>query len=236
MADWKWSIQPTHAGLIRTIEQLNCGLMVEDADGVVLYANQRVLEWSGYEVGELEGEQVSKLVPLELHDRLTHERLRALEGDQRTRLTVFQRRDGRTFPVAVAPSTLKRADTGQIGLVTLLIDLGEVQTARPMGADEGSLSAELALVAAKLQTLSFTAAVSTDSALKIDHPDLRDLSPREKENLEHLMNGLRVPAIAKILHISQHTVRNHLKAIYRKLGVSSQSDLIEFIRSLGRKD
>ena len=33
--------------------------------------------------------------------------------------------------------------------------------------------------------------------------------------------------------VAQEIVRNHLKAIYRKVGVSSQSALIELVRSLG---
>ena len=41
-----------------------------------------------------------------------------------------------------------------------------------------------------------------------------------------------VPAIAEQLGISPHTVRNHLKSIYRKLEVQTQSDLIRFVRGL----
>jgi DNA-binding CsgD family transcriptional regulator len=33
--------------------------------------------------------------------------------------------------------------------------------------------------------------------------------------------------IARRLGLSPHTVRNHLKAMFRKLGVSSQADLLE---------
>ncbi len=49
----------------------------------------------------------------------------------------------------------------------------------------------------------------------------------------HLAAGDWVPAIAKRLYISPHTVRNHLKSIYRKVGVGTQSQLIERVRSLG---
>jgi hypothetical protein len=41
-----------------------------------------------------------------------------------------------------------------------------------------------------------------------------------------------VPAIATEFHISQQTVRNHLKSIYRQLSVGNQSELIEHIRNL----
>jgi DNA-binding NarL/FixJ family response regulator len=48
------------------------------------------------------------------------------------------------------------------------------------------------------------------------------LSRREREVLELLAKGNGVDAIGGALVISRHTVRNHLKAIYRKLGVRSQ--------------
>ena len=67
MQDWKWALTPTHAGLVRTIEQMSCGLLVEDEKGNILYVNQRILEWSGYQVHDLQGCPVEKLVPPELH-------------------------------------------------------------------------------------------------------------------------------------------------------------------------
>ena len=57
-------------------------------------------------------------------------------------------------------------------------------------------------------------------------PRLRELSTREWEVLRELLDHQRVPAIARRLHISPATVRNHLKAIYAKLGVHSQQELL----------
>ncbi len=59
---------------------------------------------------------------------------------------------------------------------------------------------------------------------------LRLVSPREWEVLERLRSGLRVATIARELSISPNTVRNHLKSIYRKLGVRSQTELLEQLR------
>ncbi|HSC88632.1 MAG TPA: DNA-binding response regulator [Polyangiaceae bacterium] len=52
------------------------------------------------------------------------------------------------------------------------------------------------------------------------------LSLREREIVEALGSGRRVKDIASDLIISTHTVRNHLKAIYRKLNVRSQFELL----------
>lgn len=62
-----------------------------------------------------------------------------------------------------------------------------------------------------------------------DLPGLRELSSREWEVLRALLDHERVPAIARRLHISPATVRNHLKAIYTKVGVHSQQELLHKI-------
>lgn len=235
MPDWKWAITPTHEGLVQVIQEISCGILVEDEKGCIVYANHRILEWSGYEVGELEGKPVEILVPDELHEALAAERDRTHEGDQRTRLSAFQRRDGRTFPVAVSPQMILNKDEEPV-VLALLVDLGEVQTARPMGANDGSLAAELAGVAMKLQSMTFAASVADTALAPADHPLLKELSDREREVLSHLMAGSRVATIAETLFIAPNTVRNHLKAIYRKVGASSQNELIELVRGLLKPD
>ena len=60
--------------------------------------------------------------------------------------------------------------------------------------------------------------------------DLRCLSPREWEILQQLLDGNRVPAMARALFISPHTVRSHLSSMFRKLDVSSQQELLERVR------
>jgi DNA-binding NarL/FixJ family response regulator len=52
------------------------------------------------------------------------------------------------------------------------------------------------------------------------------LTPREREIVSALSTGQRVGAIAGRLGVSEHTVRNHLKAVYRKLDVHSQVELL----------
>ncbi|MBN1888291.1 MAG: response regulator transcription factor [Thermoflexales bacterium] len=52
------------------------------------------------------------------------------------------------------------------------------------------------------------------------------LSEREIEILRLARRGLPNPQIAQALHISAGTVRNHLSAIYRKLGVNSRHEAL----------
>jgi DNA-binding CsgD family transcriptional regulator len=151
-------------------------------------------------------------------------------GDQRTRLSVFQRKDGRTFPVAVLPQVITTAADDRV-VFALLVDLGEVQTAKPLGAAHGSLSAELAGIASRLQAMSYRATVTDVGVDRIDQEILDQLSDRERDVLANFMAGSRVAAIADDLFIATNTVRNHLKSIYRKLDVSSQRELIELVRS-----
>jgi DNA-binding CsgD family transcriptional regulator len=60
--------------------------------------------------------------------------------------------------------------------------------------------------------------------------DLSDLTLRQREIVERLLDGHRVDAIARDLYVSPSTVRNHLSAIFEKLGVASQSELVELLR------
>jgi DNA-binding NarL/FixJ family response regulator len=53
------------------------------------------------------------------------------------------------------------------------------------------------------------------------------LSEREIEILRLAKRGLPNPQIAQALHISPGTVRNHLSAIYRKLGVHSRPEALQ---------
>jgi DNA-binding NarL/FixJ family response regulator len=58
-----------------------------------------------------------------------------------------------------------------------------------------------------------------------------DLSPREHEVVMALVRHGRVARVAQALGISAHTVRNHLKAVYQKLGVHSLDELFDRVHA-----
>jgi len=55
---------------------------------------------------------------------------------------------------------------------------------------------------------------------------LQRLTKRERGVLREVLSGAPLEGAAGSLGISRHTVRNHLKAIFRKLGVHSQAELL----------
>ncbi|MDQ1689749.1 MAG: hypothetical protein QOK42_2724 [Frankiaceae bacterium] len=61
-------------------------------------------------------------------------------------------------------------------------------------------------------------------------PALARLSARELEIATRLLAGDRVPLVARSLFLSESTVRNHLTSVYRKLGISSQQELLNLLR------
>ena len=215
------------------IETMNCGLVAEDVDGNIAFVNQKFLAWLGYERDELVGQHVDLLVPKELHQFMEDDLHAAEEGDLRSRLIAIRRKDSTTFPVVTIPQRFLTADGAFDGYFYIVVDLGAVLTARQVGPPQVvDVRATLHRIALELESISLAAAVGGASVLPLHHPELQDLSPRESEVLSLLVSGDRVPAIAERLHISQHTVRNHLKSMFRKLEVGTQSELIDRVRAL----
>jgi DNA-binding CsgD family transcriptional regulator len=55
------------------------------------------------------------------------------------------------------------------------------------------------------------------------------ISPREREIMEHILQGMNNPAIAKKLFISVPTVKTHVRRIFQKAGVGNRFELIRFL-------
>jgi DNA-binding CsgD family transcriptional regulator len=53
-----------------------------------------------------------------------------------------------------------------------------------------------------------------------------DLSKREGEIMQGVLHGLSTSEMVDIFHISSHTVQDHLKAIFEKVGVRSRRELV----------
>lgn len=88
----------------------------------------------------------------------------------------------------------------------------------------------------ELWDLAFGAQAASVSRRVSSLPDqgsvagLGRLSTRELEIVTRLIDGKRVPAIASEMFLAQGTVRNHLSAVFGKLGVHSQQGLLDLLR------
>jgi len=96
------------------------------------------------------------------------------------------------------------------------------------GIDDPSLSAWLHRFASTLNSFGFSG-----SRRQLSGVQLEQLSTRERQIVEMILDGTRVPTISQTLQLSQSTVRNHLSAAFRKLGVRSQRELLEIATTDG---
>jgi DNA-binding NarL/FixJ family response regulator len=64
-----------------------------------------------------------------------------------------------------------------------------------------------------------------------DPVDLHILSARQKEILELVVNGLSNAQIAARLYLSESTVKQHLRAAYKLLGVKNRTEAARLIRN-----
>jgi DNA-binding CsgD family transcriptional regulator/PAS domain-containing protein len=125
------------------------------------------------------------------------------------------------------------------GLITLLEGDGTLPfsimaapTAEPYApgfSGTSQLAWHLRRIAAQIEAAGALAPlIETVAALGI--PAASELSPRQWEIASRLVAGERVPSIAADMYLSQSTVRNHLSAIFQKLGVHSQRELLALWR------
>jgi DNA-binding NarL/FixJ family response regulator len=121
-----------------------------------------------------------------------------------------------------------------VGLVVLTMYAGDEQLFAaleagasafvPKDAPAGDVvaAARHALVA----PLSFTAANLADAMRRRMEPEGPKLSPREREVLDLLAEGLGVAAIARKLYVSESTAKTHISKIYEKLGAANRAQAI----------
>jgi DNA-binding CsgD family transcriptional regulator len=59
-----------------------------------------------------------------------------------------------------------------------------------------------------------------------DEPSASELSPRQRETLQGLLEGLSEKQVAERLSVSRATLHEYVTAIYRRFGVNSRSELM----------
>ena len=96
-------------------------------------------------------------------------------------------------------------------------------------------------VEAVMQDTSWFSRTVIEKLAQLRHPersettraDLADLTPRERDVLALLCQGLKAENMAGQLGLSRNTVRNHLATLYQKIGAHGRSDAIIWARERG---
>jgi GGDEF domain-containing protein/DNA-binding CsgD family transcriptional regulator len=108
--------------------------------------------------------------------------------------------------------------------------LAETTVGAPTTGRVAQLEQHLTRIAAEARAAGLASDASIHPSLRAA-VDLERLTPRQREIVERLLAGQRVPTIAAALYVSRSTVRNHLAGVYRAFEVHSQADLIELLRT-----
>ena len=96
-------------------------------------------------------------------------------------------------------------------------------------------------IEAVMQDTSWFSRTIIEKLAQLRHPErteasrseLADLTPRERDVLGLLCQGMNGDGIAQALRLSRNTVRNHLATLYGKIGAHGRSDAIIWARERG---
>lgn len=127
-----------------------------------------------------------------------------------------------------------RAAGETMGIVILTMYAGDDQLFAALEAGASSFvnkdaPADEVLAAARHAAASpgsFSAADLADAMRRKMAPSGPALSPREKEVLRLLADGLAVSGIAKTLFISESTTKTHISKVYEKLGAGNRAQAL----------
>lgn len=134
-----------------------------------------------------------------------------------------------------------RADRKDIGIVVLTMYAGDEQLFDALEAGASAFvpknaPAEDVVAAARHAAASpqaFTASDLADAMKRRMSPTGPQLSPREREVLALLADGLGVAQISRQLFISESTTKTHISKLYDKLGAGNRAQALMTALKLG---
>lgn len=134
-----------------------------------------------------------------------------------------------------------RSDNAELGIVVLTMYAGDDQLFEALEAGASAFVPKNApsedVVAAARHAASspraFTAADLAEAMKRRMSPSGPQLSPREKEVLGLLAEGLGVAQISRQLYISESTTKTHISKLYEKLGAGNRAQALMTALRLG---
>ncbi len=215
------------------------GVLITDEYGHRTYANPALGDILGVDPCDGgEDPMAPSWLPEDQQTRYSQYLQQALEGRIGREIVSLEWRlltaTGREIPALIKLIPMRGTQASAVPLIWLIVpDRAPVAKEDADPARQSQLEEGLRRIAAELERIG----VATNAASvrnKAAVPELGRLSPRETEVLDRLLEGHRVTSIAEQLEVSEHTVRNHLKSMFRKLSVHSQAELVGLVRNGSR--
>jgi len=205
-------------------------MVLSTPQGSVLEVNDAFVDTTGYTLDAL-GEE-NALAGLSTEPGLYEETLATLKEGTGVRNREFKLRthDGLVLDCLVSAEPVVIQDQPCI--------LGVIQDITERKRSETEL---MTAIEAVMQDTSWFSQTVIEKLAQIRQPhgapsadtQLADLTPREREILGLICQGLSDPDIAQTLSVSPHTVRNHVASLYTKLQVHRRSAAIVWARERG---
>jgi DNA-binding NarL/FixJ family response regulator len=201
--------------------------LVTDHDWMIEYASRDIESVLGGEPGQLVGKALIGTV----RPAMASDFLLSITRATMTKRTVMThaelRGDSRWRHCICLISTLCDHSPPKLGLA--IISAGDDPEA-PKPSRAAKLEQHLWRIAVEVLAAGLLPPVH--DTLAIDRTgDFAELTSHQFEITMRLVSGERVPGIAKDMHLSPSTVRNHLSAFFRRFGVHSQGELISLLRN-----
>ncbi len=220
------------------------GVVARDSDDRLLYTNPAFSELVGLDAEASLGQLDPFPWSIEGGSAACEERSQFLESEQARKLGIglfawsVRHASGEYRPVWLSRRKLVSKGGAPLGDVFIHIDRAPTWSGRENGVATRleELEASVQRIALAIEQLGVPGGMRPAVRPLGPRAEFSTLSPREGEVLQPLLEGHRVPYIARMLYISPHTVRNHLQSVFRKLGVASQAELIEKLLAAGETE
>lgn len=215
------------------MKAIRYGLAVHCHRGLVCWANRAALDTLGVPLREVIGTSPLRFVHPADRPRFHREHERRVYGEAQPYPLRFVRPDGTEVDRLVIPEVLQDGEGRLLGALVLLVPTDTVADAlQARIRDELEVTTDaVRRLLREVESLGVLDRERQLDKLRERSPEVAALSEREWTILRELARGHRVSTIARELDLSPHTVRNHLKAIFRKIGVQSQAELAEWVTS-----
>jgi DNA-binding CsgD family transcriptional regulator len=140
----------------------------------------------------------------------------------RVLLATVRDRSGIVLPILRTNTRIRSNDGGLLAWIGFLIPLSHGDFPRSIPASPESIEG---ITAVEIELSDYLKVLSG-----CDQQESHRLTLREREVVDYLSSGFAPKEIARALFITEPTVRNHLKSVRQKFGVSSTRKLLVKVR------